>query len=459
MTLSLTGQVLNDTYRVGEQLGAGAMGAVYEAEHERTGRRVAIKVLLGEELSETAMKRLEREAHSAGSLATRHIAGVLDISRDEASGFTFLVMELLRGEDLQCLVRREGAIDPERVLAMIAQACIGLQKAHEGGVIHRDIKLANIFLAEGEDDELVVKLLDFGIAKVRGPAKNDESAELTKTGEVLGSPIYMSPEQAVSTKNVDHRTDLWSLGVVFYYMLCGRAPFAHCETLSELLISICSVDPPSVETISPWVDPAIVSIVRRALMRNVNERYGSAKEMLADIKKLLPNGYALSPTAHAGAGQATQEPDIERIDLDKVGGNDTAHSATQPGRSEVAREEANTRGKQGRLAVFVSVGFAAAALLFVGWRELSPKEVASTDANRTAPSTTESVERPVRPTATASASATVRSPRSASVAPSALSPPVASVVARPRVHPTQPRAAKPAPKPAAKPSVPDELAY
>src|SRR5262249_27701770 len=143
----------------------------------------------------------------------------------DVSGLPFMVMELLAGEDLQQLLRRVHALPVDLAMRITAQACIGLSKAEEAFVIHRDIKPGNIFLANGDGDEVVVKILDFGIAKVKlDQMDQDTSSELTRTGSMLGSPQYMSPEQAQGLKSLDHRTDVWSMGVVLYKMLSGRTP-------------------------------------------------------------------------------------------------------------------------------------------------------------------------------------------------------------------------------------------
>src|SRR4051794_6908329 len=197
------------------------MGSVYEAEHTATGRRVAVKVITAADLTRdsTVVTRFQREARAAGAIDTQHITQVLDAGVDSADGRPFLVMEYMTGEDLQHVIKRIGPLSPDVALRVVAQACLGLQKAHEAHVVHRDIKPANLFLAKRDAGEIIVKLLDFGIAKVKMEQAqgNADDAGLTKTGSMIGSPLYMSPEQARGdVKNIDHRTDIWSMGIVLY---------------------------------------------------------------------------------------------------------------------------------------------------------------------------------------------------------------------------------------------------
>src|SRR5262249_51853008 len=163
-------------------------------------------------------------------------------------------MELLSGADLNEPVRRIGPLPPDVALRIVGQACLGLESAHEKGIVHRDIKSANLFLASSGADERVVKLLDFGIAKVRADQlSQSDSHALTRTGAMLGSPLYMSPEQARGAKTLDGRSDVFSLGVVMYEALAGSTPNDQCQTLGELILAVCSAKPKPVQEHAPWV--------------------------------------------------------------------------------------------------------------------------------------------------------------------------------------------------------------
>jgi len=290
------GALIDKKYKITKLLGAGAMGAVYEAEHTGTGRRVALKVIMGQfAKDEGLVARFHREARAAGSIETQHITQVLDTGFDKESELPFMVMEYLEGEDVQHLLKRTGPIHPEIALRIVAQSCLGLQKAHEKHVVHRDIKPANLFLAKRDAGEVIIKLLDFGIAKIKmEQSQETESAGLTKTGNMLGSPLYMSPEQARGARGIDHRTDIWSLGVVLYQALCGKTPFQHLTALGELIISICSEHPPALQERAPWVPPEVAAIAHKAMRHDPAQRYQSAQEMFQDIRALLPNGWGIT---------------------------------------------------------------------------------------------------------------------------------------------------------------------
>ena len=227
------------------------MGSVYEAEHTSTGRRVAVKVISTGDLTrdEALIGRFQREARAAGAIDTQYITQVLDAGVDRESNLPFLVMEYLSGEDLSVLLKRLGPVAPDLALRVVAQACLGLQKAHDAGVVHRDIKPANLFLAKRDAGEVIIKLLDFGIAKVKmDQAQDAETAALTRTGSMLGSPLYMSPEQARgNNKDIDHRADIWSLGVVLYQALAGKTPWNDITALGQLILAICQDTPASVQ--------------------------------------------------------------------------------------------------------------------------------------------------------------------------------------------------------------------
>jgi eukaryotic-like serine/threonine-protein kinase len=214
-------------------------------------------------------------------------------------------MEFLEGEDVHTLVRRLGPLPPELALRIAAQGCFGLSFAHEARIVHRDIKPANFFLARGSGHERILKLLDFGIAKItRDPNESHaETAGLTRTGSLLGSPLYMSPEQARGSKEVDQRADVWSMGVVLYQMLTGHTPHEDTTALGELIISICTEEPPPVQQFSPWVPPHIAEIAHHAMRFDPNARYQSGAEMLEAIRAHLPNGFAIVDSALRGIAE------------------------------------------------------------------------------------------------------------------------------------------------------------
>ena len=274
------------------------MGSVYEAEHTSTGRRVAVKVISTGDLTrdEALIGRFQREARAAGAIDTQYITQVLDAGVDRESNLPFLVMEYLSGEDLSVLLKRLGPIAPDLALRIVAQACLGLQKAHDAGVVHRDIKPANLFLAKRDAGEVIVKLLDFGIAKVKmDQAQDAETAALTRTGSMLGSPLYMSPEQARgNNKDIDHRADIWSLGVVLYQALAGKTPWHDITALGQLILAICQDTPASVQVHAPWVSAEVAAIIHKCMKQDASQRFQSAMEMFQAIRPLIGNSWTIT---------------------------------------------------------------------------------------------------------------------------------------------------------------------
>ncbi len=309
-------EVIDGKYQVIRQLGRGGMGVVLEAVHLATGRRVAVKLIVDDEqrASAESVTRFQRETRVVGGIDSRHVVQVLDGGVDAATGNPYMVMELLAGEDLLQLVRRQRALTPELAVRIGAQACAGLQRAHEAGITHRDIKSANLFLARVEGDEVIVKILDFGIAKLRNDAatRQNTGMSLTQTGTVLGSPMYMSPEQAMGTKDTDARSDLWSLGVVLYEVLCGRTPHADCPTMGALIVAICTQPPRPLTQIAPWIPAPVAAVVHRALSIDPAQRFQSAAEMRAELNAFLPGGAGLHVRMLDPAPAAVERPESLR---------------------------------------------------------------------------------------------------------------------------------------------------
>jgi serine/threonine-protein kinase len=375
--------ILDGRYQLLRRIGEGGMGAVFEARHVGTSRRVAVKIIADESLSKNpeVVDRFRREALAGGAIESQHIAHVTDTGIDPASGKPYLVMELLSGEDLEQAFHRVKPFPPDLALRVAAQACLGLQRAHEEGVVHRDIKPANLFLARRDRDvgELVVKILDFGIAKTRtGPLPADAlTSTLTKTGGgMVGSPLYMSPEQALGRKTIDHRTDIWSIGVVLYEALTGTAPHASAETVGELIVSICHQPARLVQELAPWVPPEVAAIVHRALAIDPAARFASAKEMFAAIRTTQSRGYLIDEAMVAPIGseaRAVQEPSFFpppalRVPAPSSGSLPEAVSPDESGAMRLSRAGGTEPGPpvagsaRSRVAISVAVAAAVAAL-------------------------------------------------------------------------------------------------
>jgi serine/threonine protein kinase len=287
----LVGTTLGGRYQVGAKLGAGGMGAVYEAVDlaappDSPAKSVAIKVMLLDPGSRSgeASRRFVREARAAQKVRSPHAAAVLDVGVD-ASGAHYLVMERLRGKDLSEILKHASALAPEVAVTLVLQACEGLAAAHAMGIVHRDIKPSNLFVHEVEAGTLIVKVCDFGIAK-QLPTEGggvETSAELTQTGGLLGSPLYMSPEQAKSAKNVDARSDVFSLTLSLHEALSGQRPWEGRTSMGEIIVAVVTEDVPSLLTVAPWIDPRLASVVDQGLARDVTKRTPS----IADLANAL----------------------------------------------------------------------------------------------------------------------------------------------------------------------------
>jgi eukaryotic-like serine/threonine-protein kinase len=277
------------------------MGEVFEAKHAATGRRVAIKIMQlrtqgADEDTSSLLKRFEREAKAMGAINSPHIVQVLDAGVDAESNEPYMVMEYMDGHDLAKTLKKTGPLPVDTVLRLAVQAAEGLAKAHDIGIVHRDIKPGNIFLAQADDGSRTVKILDFGIARYRDneDGSSELTKDLTKTGSMLGSPQYMAPEQARGRKDIDAAADVWSMGIVLYKLLTGDTPHGkHDGGLGELLITICCVAAPSIQNRAPWVPPGLASVVHRAIDLNPRARFQHARELCDALRALLPSGAPL----------------------------------------------------------------------------------------------------------------------------------------------------------------------
>jgi eukaryotic-like serine/threonine-protein kinase len=288
----LPGVVLDGKYRVEHFLGEGGMGAVAKATHLLRRAPVALKFMSGAVLSlPGAVERFVNEGVAASQIDSDHVVRVFDVGR-LPSGAPYLVMEFLDGRDLGRLLEVEGPrLHPARAVHFTLQILRGLQTAHAAGIIHRDMKPSNCFVIERDGEPDFVKLVDFGISKVRTD-EAQSAPNLTRTNSALGTPLYMSPEQARSPRDVDSRTDLYSVGALLYEMLCGRTPYsAESGEYTEILFKIFTTDPAPIRTLTPELPDGLADVVHRALERDRDARYASAAEM---AEALAPYADAVS---------------------------------------------------------------------------------------------------------------------------------------------------------------------
>jgi protein kinase-like protein len=290
------GIVLGAKYRLDSEIGRGGMGSVWRATRLDLGTELAIKVMHGDATTQASrLERFTREAKAASRLTSPHVVRVIDFGVDAASGLPFMAMELLEGESLAARLESGGPQAPARVASIILQVARALNQAHAAGIVHRDLKPANIFLVRNEDEELV-KLLDFGIAKAGDGVS-------TVTGSVLGTPYYMSPEQVGALKDVDHRTDIWSLGVIACECLTGRRPFA-ADTLSELAMKIALGRAELPSSLGP-VPGGFDEWFARATHVHRSQRFQSASELASALGAVAARATVRSASAPELALAAT----------------------------------------------------------------------------------------------------------------------------------------------------------
>jgi serine/threonine-protein kinase len=279
------GEVLGGKYRLEKEIGRGAMGRVWSAVHLTLGQRVAIKLISAEHAqSPDARARFSIEAKAAARLRSRYVVQVYD-DGETAVGTPYIVLEYLDGETLEQRLDRERDVplnDAVRITRHVARA---LSRAHAQGIVHRDLKPGNVFLARSEDDEFgwVAKVLDFGIAKLM---EEHGVTSTTKTGTLLGTPLFMSPEQVRGASSVDSRSDLYSLGMVFYNMLTGTYA-CNGESFADVLVAICTAPLPDLRSAAPWVPASVAEWFQRACARELGARYQSADEMVEGLDLAL----------------------------------------------------------------------------------------------------------------------------------------------------------------------------
>ncbi len=289
------GTCLAGKYEVEKLLGEGSMGAVYAARNLTTGKRVAIKWLIAERETDYALvDRFRREARAAGRVDHPNVVTIFDVGTHDNA--VFLVMELLHGEPLSDILMR-GRLEPEETIGLMIPVMRGVAAAHASGVVHRDLKPENVFVCRAKDGTLrEPKVLDFGISKLVGDAATDE-LRATRTGVVIGTPTYMSPEQIAGAPDIDSRIDVYALGVMLYEMLAGRPPFT-AGTYTALVVQIATATPPDLRKLRPDIDAGLVSVIEKAMARDRDARFETAEE-LARALEPFGTGTSFRPEAPA----------------------------------------------------------------------------------------------------------------------------------------------------------------
>ena len=308
------GTLVGGRYVLGRKLGAGGMGAVFEAQDER-GNLVAVKTLLdgpgATAQAQETRARFARDIDATARLRHKNVLALLDHGVDEATGAPFLVMPKMRGEDLGQLLARFKVLEPSVAIPLVVQACRGVAAGHAAGIIHRDIKPSNLFLEE-EDGAVVVKVSDFGLAKVQDAGIDS----LTTSGALLGTPHYMSPEQAENAKRVDARTDVFSLGMVLYHALTGSPAFSRSGSFMAFLVGQAQV--PHVQQAAPWVPTEVARVVHASLLRMPDARCPNVGELELALTMAAGFEVANAPLYRASLAplsQATRAEAAPRAEL------------------------------------------------------------------------------------------------------------------------------------------------
>jgi serine/threonine-protein kinase len=297
--------MLAGKYKVERVLGAGGMGVVVAARHVELDQLVAIKFVREDAItSQDAVQRFLREARAAVRLKSEHVARVLDVGKLE-SGAPYMVMEFLEGSDLGKILGERGPLPLDAATDWILQACEAVAEAHAAGIVHRDLKPENLFLARTVGGGLKIKVLDFGVSKAIGGGASGDMSGLTRTRAMLGSPLYMAPEQMRSSRDVDARADVWALGVVLFQLLTQRWPF-EAETMPELCLKVVTEPPTALGTYRPDVHAGICGVIQRCLEKDLKKRFANAAELASALEPFVhPGSRVLADRARLAMGSGS----------------------------------------------------------------------------------------------------------------------------------------------------------
>ena len=425
------GDTLVDRYQIVDMIGEGGMGVVYEAMHLRLGTEVAIKMLREDALqNREIVERFDREARAAAQLTSPHVARILDVDT-RSDGVPFIVMERLRGFDLDQRMGDGNRVPVEEAVDYVLQACAAMAEAHARGIVHRDLKPNNLFCVT-DGAEPVLKVLDFGISKVTQPG---ERRGMTQTTAAFGTPEYMSPDQIQSAKNVDGRADIWSLGVIVYELIAGTPPFFG-ENATATIWAICRDEPVLLSTFVEGVPQELAEVVAKALEKDRNQRWQTVHDF---AEALAPFGSGTWQLPDVPVGMPGSEAQTQLL-----GAPDT-HRSWSAGRLRVVKKSRATT-----YAIMATFALAMAAVVVAVFAARGPDSPAQ---STTAPIEASDVEPapaplvPGEPSTAAPASAAPLADPSAS-APTSTS--TAKVSAPPqRRGPPSPKITPPAPKPPA----------
>jgi serine/threonine-protein kinase len=434
------GQMLAGKYSVERVLGKGGMGLVIAAKHVQLDEHVAIKLMLPEmAMNPDAVARFVREARAAAKIKNEHVARVSDVGVLE-NGQPYMVMEYLEGSDLGAVLAAQHRVPVEDAVEYLLQASEAIAEAHAIGIVHRDLKPANLFMIRRRDGVPLIKVLDFGISKVSNASGQSDGA-MTRTSALMGSPLYMSPEQMTSSRNVDARSDVWALGVILYELISGSTPF-NAETLPQVCALVMEARVPPLRERVPDIHPELEAVIHRCLMRDPGARFRDVAEL---SRALLPFA---SRRARASVERITSQFGAPGQSLPPSTDYGASAMTAPGGSTNAAWGETRPPGVPGKRAWPLVVGFvvllAGSAIAFVALRSSSDDETALPESS-SATADPRSAAPPPPPPVTVAPPEPVAPPPPPAATPSAApSPPQ---VAKPTLRPTVKPATTP-PKPA-----------
>ena len=419
------GAILAGKYRVERVLGVGGMGVVVAARHMQLDTKVAIKYLAPAALENPdVVARFAREARAAVKITGEYVAKVLDVGTLE-SGTPYLVMEYLDGADLGAWLEKSGALQIEQAVEFVLQACVAVAEAHSLGIVHRDLKPANLFCVRRADGKPAIKVLDFGISKFTDAAES--SLSVTRTAMVMGSPLYMSPEQMQASKSVDARADIWALGVILYELLTERVPFEG-ESITDVAVKVATQPVTPVRTLRAEVPAGLDTAILRCLAKPRDERFATVAELALALHDFAPPQARPLVERICDILRVSPPPSSTFVVRETVTASVSTPAATAATMAAVASTGGQPRvgGRATTLAVAATLAAAMALGLVAFLRSKAP---ADTNAAAMAPSMSASVlPPPPSPVAVSSnPDAVVEPPMSAS-APAATPPLVTSAV-------------------------------
>jgi serine/threonine protein kinase len=370
-------QVIAGKYRIERVIGAGGMGVVVAAQHIQLGRRVALKFLVRESMSDAeAVNRFLREGQALARITGPNVARVMDVGTLE-HGEPYIVMEYLDGADLGAVVKQRGPLPVDEAVSYVLQACEAIAEAHAKGIVHRDLKPSNLFLTRAADGHPLIKVLDFGISKSMPSAGGQGPTTVTSAGALVGSPLYMSPEQIRDPRRVDARTDIWSLGVILYELVCGATPFEG-ETVPGALAAIVADAPTPIHVLRVDAPASLDYVVGRCLSKNMNARFASIADLAQALSEFVPPDARSSVDRIARMLGVDVRAQAQQVVGSDLGSSSAAHTATMP--SWEGKTGSISNKKRQRTAGVLLAG----AVLFLGFVMINRRGAPSQGGSATA---------------------------------------------------------------------------